>query len=492
MVLGGAAVISRSASQQESPTTLPASTPVAETQPVKPAVPEEPLDLIPLDNLLCWKGLPVPDADKQGDPSSLGVLLDLFGRLGKNPLGPEERLAVRILELLGASVRYPFAVSLIDAKAKPIGEDGSGSKVDRLDIAAVIKTDGDPSPFVRIIQKTVREMTDAGVATLEKQRAGKWDYQVLRDDRLPKWCVVAWGEIDDHYVITLGEGVWPLIASVASGETPSVGADSWFSIAREQRAEEPLIEVMVSANKIRERLDPFVGGRATAFFKSWGTEQTDRVHWAIGFKGAALYCVVNSRTGSSTQKTVYADPAYLEDRFKDVIPKDAHYAIYRVQVARFLQRLISSYYATRDEEDRRIASELWAKIQADLKIDAERDALQNLGARIVLHNYPGHPLHLPLAFTTLIEIKSEPQKVRQTLEKLCEAWRDGIEEAAAERGKPSPMQLYREDDGVWFIQFWHVAGLAWTFTDNYIVTSWSPKALRDYIEKYGDRLGKPR
>lgn len=482
------------------PETPDSDTPtVAQTQPAtpvrapapKPATPDEPLDLIPLDNLLCWKGLPIPDADKGADPSSLAVLLDLFGRISNNPLGPKEQLSLRIFETLGVAVRHPFAVSLIDAEAKTLGKDGSGSKVDRLAIAAVVKTGGNSKPFVDIIQKTVRGMTDAGVASLEKKTAGKWAYQVLRDSRLPPWCVIAWGELDDHYVMTLGDGVWPLVASVAAGETPSVGADAWFDRIRKQQAEEPLIEVMVSAKRIRERLDPFVGGRATAFFRAWKTEHTDRAHWAIGFEGSAVYCVVNSRAGAASKRMVYAHPSFREQRFAKVIPEDAHYAVYRVRVANFLPRLISSYYATRDEGDRKVASDLWAKIQAELGIDAKRDALDNLGNHIVLHNYPQHPLHLPLAFTTLIEIRQEPEKVRKTLDTLCEAWRDGLDKAATESGKVHAMQIHRDND-IWFIQFGPVAGLAWTFTDNFIVTSWSPKALRDYIETYGDRIGERR
>ena len=106
----------------------------------------------------------------------------------------------------------------------------------------------------------------------------------------------------------------------------------------------------------------------------------------------------------------------------------------------------------------------------------------------MLHNYPRHPLHLPLAFTTLIEIEQDPDRVHTTLEKLCEAWRDGMDKIGSEQDRPLTARLERDDDGIWFVQIGPVAGLAWIFTDHYIVTSWSPKALRDYLDDYGDRL----
>jgi hypothetical protein len=458
---------------------------------LRPAAADEPLDLIPAESLLCWKGLPLPGTEQASvNPSPLTTLIETGARIAGNPLDSKTQLTLRIFEMLGLTVRYPFAIALIDARAKPANEDGSSSKVDKLRIAAIIKTKGKSEPFRRIIQKVVNEQTDAGVAQLEKMEIGHWTYQQLRDSRLPAWCVIAWGELGEHFVLTLGEGVWPLIASVAAGETESVGKNEWVAKIRRQRPEEPLIEVLVAAQDIRQRLDPFVQGRATKFFEAWHIADVQRTHWALGFEGRAMYCVANFRNGDSTVRRLYADPRIRDKRFLQTVPDESRYAIYRLPVSTFLTRLISSYYATRGENDRQAAARLWAQIQADLGIDAERDALAHLGENIVLHNYPPHPLRLPLAFTGLIEIRSEPKKVRDTLEKLCRAWQEGLERVADETGIPNLAQLHRDDDGVWFLQVGPVAGLAWTFTDRFIVTSWSPMALREYLHKAGERAGK--
>jgi len=452
----------------------------------------EPLDLIPADNLLCWKGLPLPDVDRSPEgPSSLGTLIDLFGRISGQQLGPKEQLTIRIFETLGVVARYPFAVALIDTRATGAREDGSGSKVDRLRIAAVIKTDGDSAPFLRIIQKTVRSTTDAGVASLSRKQAGKWTYQELRDSRLPPWCVIAWGQLDEHFVITVGQGVWEQIAEVATGRQRSMNADPWVAAVRKQYQAEPLIEVVVSIQRIRKRLDPFVKGRATGFFRVWDSAEVERVHWALGFEGRALYCITNSHSARGDVRRVYADPRLADEHLLSLVPQESRYAVYNVRVARFLPRLISSFYATRSNRERQQATALWNKVQRDLGIDAQRDVLDNMGRRILLHNYPRHPLHLPLAFTTLIEIQHNPEQVRASLEKLCTAWQEAIDRSAADEDRPAPARLERDDDGIWFVQFGPVAGLAWTFTDRYIVASWSPKALREYLERFGDRLDDP-
>ena len=450
----------------------------------------EPLDLIPAENLLCWKGLPFPGAERKSDePSSLQTLLDLAGRVFGDKLEDGQKFSLRLLETLGIIGQYPFAITLIDATVKPTREDGSGAKLDELRIAAIIKTGDDAARFLRIIQKAINELTDAGAATLVTKHAYQWEYQELTDSRLPTWCAIAWGQLDRHFVLTFGQNVWPTIAAVARGEADSVNKIEWVHQVRKQRRDKPLIEVLVAAEDIRKRLDPFVDGRATAFFKAWGIEDVKRTHWALGFQGRALYCLANHRKGNVTRRRLYANPHIKDNNLLEAIPDEARYAIYNIPVKTFLPKLISSFYATRNPEDRELAAKTWAEIQANLGIDAQRDALDHLGEHIVAHNYPPHPFHLPLAFTSLIEIRDEPRMVRQTLEKLLSAWQEAIEKASDETGKPCPIEIRHDDDGVWYIEFPFFNGVAWTFTDRFIVTSWSPIALRDYLDKMGDKIG---
>jgi hypothetical protein len=453
----------------------------------------QPLDLIPADNLLCWKGMPFPGAERTPDePSSLRTLMDIASRVFGGRIDNAHKISVRILETLGIVGRYPFAVALLDASAKPARADGSGAKLDQLRIAVAIKTGSlaDSEPFLRIIQKTVNEMTDAGAATLRTRQVRRWEYHELTDARLPAWCAVAWGQLDQHFVISLGRDVWPLIAAAANGDIAAVGNDKWVTQVRRQRPDEPLIEVLVATRRIRERLDPFVGNRATAFFKPWRIDDVDRMHWALGFEGRALYCLANFREGKSTQRRLYANPNARDPRLLQTIPEEARYAVYRLPARTFLPRLISSLYAIRSPQERQAAADVWAKIQADLKIDAQRDALDHLGDHIVAHNYPQHPAHLPLAFTSLIEIRDEPRKVRETLEKLLWSWQESIDEAALEQGTLSPIRIHYDDDGIWHLQVFIIHGVAWTFTDRFIVTSWEADALRQYLAVAGDKLGR--
>lgn len=98
--------------------------------------------------------------------------------------------------------------------------------------------------------------------------------------------------------------------------------------------------------------------------------------------------------------------------------------------------------------------------------------------------------------TTLTEIRREPDKVRQTIDTMCQAWRAAQLKRAAQSDEPNIWNVERDGPGIWYLQYGPIggpawfAGPAWTVTDRFIITSWSPTALRSYLEKVGNRVGQ--
>jgi hypothetical protein len=451
----------------------------------------EPIDLIPAESLLCWYGRPFPDtAPLSEQPSTLQALLDLGAKLAGQPLDANMKILLRSAEMLNVWVRYPHALALIDTRARPADTNPEGKRVDQLRFVLVVNTGGQSEPFLRIIQTAVNEQTDTSAATLTRNFVGEYRYQKLRDQRLPDWCEIAWGQIDDNFVFTVGQDVWPTIAALADGGGPSLSHTPWNEKARAARGREALIEIFVAMKDIRQRLDPFVGGRATEFFRAWQAEEIDQAYWAFGFKSRAMFCEAHFRTADETVTRLYADPETREPRLLATIPDSARYAIYRVPMAKFFPQLVTSMLATRGRAELERIERTWTQIQSEQKIDAQRDLLDHLGEYAVLHNDPPHPLRLPLAMTTLTEVKSDPNLVRQTIDRACTGLRNAIQSAVAE-GQSIPLNFHRDDDGVWSLQFGPIAGPAWTVTDRFVITSWSPTALRSYLEKIGNRSGTP-
>lgn len=491
---GASSAPATAASSDPSAASSPATSPAANAPAGNAAAAiGEPLDLVPAESLLCWYGRPFPDVTPlSGEPSALATLVQLIPRV--TPLDTQGKLYARALEAFALSIAYPHVFALIDAAAKPAESDPSGRKLDRLRFAAIVQIDDKKeaeAAFGRIIQAAVNEQTDHARAALTLREAGQWRYQELRDQRLPEWTAFAWGRIGPHFVLTIGQDVWPEIAAVAAGQRPALSRAEWLGGVRGPRGRNALIEITVAMEGIRRRLDPLVGGRATEFFEAWHAGKVQRAHWAMGFEGPALYCVAYTEEEGRVRERLYADPAIREPRLLATIPNGARYAIYRFPPAQVLTRMAASWLATEQPADRQAVRQAWDEIQARNGFDAQRDLLAHLGDYIVLHNDPPHPLHLPLATTTLVEIREQPQAVRAALDALCRGYQEFWQQQAEKTGQPNLLRLEHDGDGIWYVRLpIGVAGPAWTVTDRFLISSWSPTALRAYLEKVGDRAGR--
>lgn len=462
---------------------------------VTPAQAREPVDLIPADALLCWQGRPLPDLDPPSDqPSTLQTLLELSTRVvgtARGSLDAGTQLGLRSAEMFNLMIRYPHALALIDTSARPADTDPTAKRVDHLQFALVVRNDGHREPFLRIIQKAVNDQTDSESATLVTKRHAGWSYQELRDTRLPDWSVLAWGHIDDCFVFTVGSGVWPGIADVAAEAAPSLARNPWYAAARRNPNPGLLIEIFVAAESIQQRLDPLLDDRASSFFSAWDAGTLRRAHWALGLEGRALFCIAHFDFPNGTIRRQYADPSKSYPVLMTAVPDAARYAVYELPVDRFIRRFFSGLVAIQGEKQRAILDRIWTEAERSYGLDIEGDLLTHLGTRVVLHNQPPHPLRLPFAVTTLIEIRSGADDVRRAIDALFGAFQDAIERSIAEGNDPPAWMLHRAADGVWCLQFGLFAGPAWTVTDRFIVLSWSPRALREYLASTPAATSRP-
>lgn len=461
------------------PTSRPAAKPTARAE-----RPDGPLALIPADCLVAWKGEPISAAMTAQHQSALDVLLRTVTKVAGGKIKPAERMTLELFRGFGEVIGHPFALALLDADTIPTEHSVKG---DNFKIVLAVDVNGQIGPLMKIVHNAVNELTDESMASIEEKKADGIRYVELTDQRLPDWCHIAWGQINDYFVLTFGVDVWPQVAAVAGGKEKSVTSDEWVASVRREMADVVQIEVVVDAKRIREKLDPSTGGKATAYFKEWGAEKMDRAFWALGLADRALYCEAFFRMPQRTVRRLYADPDAADADLLSVVPPEARYAIYNVPMREFLPQLISSYYATRPERVRNKAVKLWERIQREHGFDARKDILANLGDRIVLHNWPEHPLHLPLMFTTVAPIKQNAEAVKSTIETMCTAWQAGMQEIADREGRDNP--IHHDPDGFWYISFGFIDGVAWTVTDKYIITSWSRWALRTYLDQMGEQVG---
>ncbi len=448
----------------------------------------EPIDLIPEDSLLCWYARPLPSVvGPPRDGATLATWVNLGSRLVGKPLEGEPLLWVRLLESLGRLTHHPYAIALIDARAVPVGRT-DGRRLDRLKMALVVDPEGDTEWFLQTIQKIVNEQTDAGTAVILNRTVDGRTFQELQDKRLPYWAHIAWGKAGDMFLVTLGAGAWPELAKLAEPDSPALSRTGWFGKTHQQRRPRTRIEIFAAFERIRERLDPLVNGRATEFFREWGAERTDFTHWAIGFEGKGLFCVARFQGEGREVERLYADPSYARGRLAAAIPDTATYAAFKAPTGLAVSNFFGSLVATRSDKVQANVMREWERIQRVYNFNGQRDVLDHLGQHLVIHNDPPHPLHIPLAMTVLVEIADQPAEVAGAVQRFCEGWQEALEKLGSE-GQPNILSLRRGDDGVWSLQVGPIAGPAWTVTDRFLITSWSPTALRTYLSHVGEAAG---
>ena len=453
----------------------------------------EPIDILPIDQMVSWYGRKLPDAPEPGAGLSqlelwLAAARTVAEKMGK--VDPGALLGMRILQSMGQMIRYPYAIALLDTSAKHAGRHPDSRQLDQAEIVFVVQTEGNSGPFGQLIQDTLYEQTTDASTQLNELEAENWKYYQLIDNRVPKWVEVAWGEIGPFFVLTVGKDVWPKVAEVAAGKRGSLGRDKWLMRQREDRGKDALIEIYLDPVQMK-KLDPLLHGSVSAFFEAWGAAEMTRAHWALGLEGNILYCHAHFEIGGNTEIRRYADASYVTPETLKLTPEGYRQAVYRMPdgAGDFLYRLVHSLYVWQAPNNRTRAYYLWKNIQEQLNIDAQRDVLDNLGDTIVLHNYPTHPLKLPLFFTTVIEIKRDNAKVRETLNKMCEAWQEALIRNEDEQPIENPAKLRRDGD-VWHVEIGPsvLSPLAWTVTNHYIVISWSYTALTDYLAEMDGKL----
>lgn len=451
-----------------------------------------PLRLIPADALLCWSSARLPDAPTSAPAdNAVSTLLDVGTRLVGAKLDRSTQITIRIFEAFSSSIRFPLAVALLDLQARPAELNPQARKLAYFQVVAAVQAGAESDRLRRVIQKVINEQTDAKFARLENRTAERWQYQELHDVRKEDLGAVAWGQIDDCFVITLGEGVWARVAAAAAGKADSLAADAWVQGVRARHPEQPEIELYGAPPRLARRLDPMVQGRAGQFFASWGLGEVQRGWWSLGFEGRALYsrATFEERNGFNRER-LYADPHAADPALLAVVPPDARYAIYSFPAGLFVQRACAAWFALFDAQERAWAEKHWQAALAKAKVDPQKDILDQLGARFVLHNYPPHPLRLPMTFTTLIEISGDAKRLRSSMDALLEAWVTETEADSGERSSFDLFHLRHDSDGVWYVELGPVAGVAWTTTERFVVASWSPQALRAYLAETAGKLGK--
>ena len=450
-------------------------------------------DYLPADSLVVVLGRPIAGATPASAPTSMrsrpSVLQQLLVVASQLKVLPSEaRLAGDILGCHPLLEEYPYAFALLDVSARrlPTG----GYRLDRMQAALVFDTGGDDRAIAQRIRQLLAAYTNSELGRLEKSVSGGVVRYRLRESRLPEWAVIEWGARGRLFVVSIGEGAFDRILAVPNAPDTALAKDPWYARAHSHsRGDRAFFEWTIPVAELRRRLTEVIHGRVEQTLASLGAEKVERLFGAVRYDGRAVVMQGVIRADGADSDFVLSEAVTADDLASAAVPAEAtRYAMLRIPLAELIRRSRDACLASQSPVNQEQARAIWSRMEAEERFDTEADFLAHLGTRLIVHDYPLHPLRLPLLWTFLIETDGVGDGPRRAIDGMMRFARAALaDKIARDPGTTLAPQILCTSDGLWYLRL-GLAGPAVGVCGRWIVISFSPEAVRQTMARlsHGD------
>ncbi len=444
------------------------------------AIPDKLLRATPQEIIAALYLEPNTTADAEGTPGEMliGVLnrargMGLFGELES-----DTRLIFDLLHCVPVLHRYPRALLLHDIGLRRLQT--GGNRLDRLAMSLILQTGSDTTAVRELVQHFLNSYTNEDSGRLEKITIAGHSFHRLTDSSVPSWVVWEWGQVDDLFVLSIGAGSSARVLRALAGEGQTLQSDDWFQAGHLQtKGTAAQFELYVNVASLQERIGESAQDRFRAVVDSLGLRSSEKSLWTIGTEDRAYTCYAYHRKEGANVFARISDPRTYQAKHKQLIPAEAKsYTIWNTNCAVLVRRIRSTYLSAQRLEKRFEMIRTWDTLARTQKVNFEADVLRQLGSHVIIHDYPEHPLQLPLMRTILIEISGDSERVSRALDRTFRYCASLLTIAAAKRKMPAiSMVLRRTPEGIWYIQY-GIYGPAIAVADGWLIISYSPEAVR--------------
>jgi hypothetical protein len=398
------------------------------------------------------------------------------------------RVLADIVGSLPLLSRRPHAFMMLDVTSKQIGD--GVYRLNTMQAALVIDDQGVTRDIERRLRDLLATYTDLNNGKIETLSAGDVRYYQLQDVRLPNWSVCEWGTVDHQFVIGFGEGAFTKVLDTLQHRAPSLVDDPWY-VQAHTRCHGPTsgIELYADLERIQKRIGEVAKGRPEAVLRELHLDDADRLLWTVGFDGRALHSEVIGRTprGPDHYLMLTGPPINLPQVTEAIPPEAKHYAAFRFGLGAALRDITEAYLSSQSPGKRENLRELWSRLEREFKFDFDKDLTQRLGHDLVIHNWPPHPLGVPLLFTIWISYTGDRASMAESVDRILKAADELVSYPAAQT-RPSGLvpRLVRDEDGIWYVQL-GLIGPAIAVADRWIVVSYSREAVKQNLAYLAQR-----
>ncbi len=370
--------------------------------------------------------------------------------------------------------RFPHALVLLDIDASR-RQDG-GHQLSRLAAAVVVETGGEHALLERRIQHLLNAYANNQETILSNETTSDGTRSVIRDRRLPQWAAIHWGSIGNLYVAAIGVGAFEQIAAAVKDPSKSLPADEWFANAsRDVQADGAAAALFLNPERLTRRVDARLGEKIRGVQSALGLERVSHALWSLGRAGRAVEIRSALRRAHRDESEILAGSRFRGVARETWVPEQAEwFTILDISPRSALRGVSEAYSAAKSSSGQERAREFWSTVQSHSGVIIEQDIIAPLGPAIVIHDYPPHAFHLPLAWTVQFQIDGDVRRLRSSVDRL-------LEYARSELVKQPGVQLAREEDGIWYTSY-GLAGPALAIKDRWLMVSFSPHAVRQAVE----------
>lgn len=444
---------------------------------------------VPRDAMAVYFGRPSPEmmaTQPAGAITQLSGWIITLKAMGVIPA--QGRVLADLVGTLPLLSRRPHAFMLLDVTSRPVAE--NVYRLNTMQSALVLDDQEVGLDIERRMRDLIATYTDAANATIKPLKAGNLTYQRLYDARLPEWAVLEWGTHGHQFVLGFGEGAFMRVLDTLQGRTPSLADDPWYAMAHEKcHGATSGIEMYVDIVRIRKRVGEVAKGRPEEVLRSLGLERAERMVWTVGFEGPALHSEALGHTqGGRDEYVMLTGPAVNAPEVTAAIPPDAtRYAAFRFPLAPAVRSAKEAYLSSQSPSKRQNLHELWARLEREFGFNLEEDLVARLGQDLVFHNWPPHPLGVPLLCTVWIGYTGDRASMTAKLDRILQAGQELMTHPLVQ-SQPSRglvPRLMRGEDGIWYFQL-GLIGPAVAVADRWLVLGYSREAVRQnlaYLEQ---------
>jgi hypothetical protein len=393
-------------------------------------------------------------------------------------LDSSAQLTADVVASLPLLRRYACAAVLLEARARRL--DSGGHRLALLRGALVFDTKGDDRPITRRIQDLLNLYTDRERTTIMERATADYRMFAISDKRLPDWCVIAWGEVGDCFVVALGPDAFADVARAILRPQHRLRSEDGFARAY-QRVKGPSAQVgvYVDLDRLFGQLRPEMGSLPERIAAALGLPDTQRALWAVGRNGRAIEaaCWLWTSKGERLTPITLAEPQAT--KAGGVIPPGAtKWAVLDSSDSSYTLRIRNAYLESRSESSRRSLRRLWDTHVAAPGWSFEEDFVGQLGDWFIVHDAPEPLLPVPLLCTIVVPINGSSQSVRASIDRVLTGLQQYLEPRPddPDRGVFAPT-VHRAPDGVWYLQL-GLMGPALTVRGKWLVISHAPEAVR--------------